>query len=76
MKGSKLLEQLFLEMGDAQTARRYFEQHLEIDTRLCFSLGTVIALGDLGNLGRCLGDYTPAESFYEQCLTQSRLFGL
>jgi tetratricopeptide (TPR) repeat protein len=63
-------------MGDYQLARRYFEQHLEIDIKLRFSRGTVIALGNLGDLSCLLRDYAKAENFYAKSVDQCQQFGL
>jgi predicted ATPase/transcriptional regulator with XRE-family HTH domain len=73
---SQNLGQLYLKMGDYQQARRYFEQHLKIDIRLRFSRGTVIALGNLGDLSCQLRDYVQAENFYAKSVDQCQQFGL
>jgi predicted ATPase/transcriptional regulator with XRE-family HTH domain len=73
---SQNLGQLYLKMGDYQLARRYFEQHLEIDIKLRFSRGTVIALGNLGDLSCLLRDYAQAENFYAKSVDQCLQSGL
>jgi tetratricopeptide (TPR) repeat protein len=53
-----------------------FEQHLEIDKELRFSLGTVIALGNLGKLSCLVKDYIQAENYYAKSVDQCHQFGL
>lgn len=73
---SHYLGELYLIMGDYLQARRYFEQHLEIDKELRFSLGTVIALGNLGKLSCIVKDYVQAENYYANSVDQCHYHGL
>ena len=73
---SHVLGQLFLNQGNYEKARFFFEQGLRIDEKLEFKQGTVVALGNLGDLYRYQGDYNKAEDYYEQSLSVCREYGL
>ena len=73
---SQALGQLFLNQGNYEKARFFFEQHLRIDEELDFKHGTVIALGNLGDLYRYQRNYGQAEHYYEKSLLMCRDYDL
>jgi tetratricopeptide (TPR) repeat protein len=75
-RASQALGELFLNQGNYEKARFFFEQHLRIDEGLHFKEGTVVALCNLGDLYRYQHEYDQAEHYYEQSLLMCRDYDL
>jgi tetratricopeptide (TPR) repeat protein len=73
---SVFLGYVFLDREEYDMARQFFEQHVEIDTKLRFWDGMAEGWRDLGNLYRKQGDMEKAEMYYEQSRTVCREHGL
>lgn len=73
---SIFLGYLFLKQGNYEKARRFFEEHIRIDTQLQFWDGIAEGWRDLGNLHRQQGDLERAEEYYEQSRMVGREHGL
>lgn len=61
--------------GQMDLAERYFQEALEIETRLQRPAGIANALNDLGNVAQMKGDFETASARYEQCLALERRSG-
>lgn len=70
------LGDLFLKQKNYDKARRFFEEHIRIDTELQFWDGIAEGWRDLGNLSRQQSDLEKAEEYYEQFRTVCREHGL
>lgn len=61
------LGHLYLDREYQELARKYFEEHLRLDTELKFWNGIAEALRDLGKWHHQQGNTKTAEEYYEQC---------
>lgn len=72
----QVLGYFFLRRGSFEKARFFLNQQLKIDESLQSRQGTMVDLGNLGELYRYQGDYDQAEKCYKDSLAISREYGL
>lgn len=75
-RANQFLGQFSLKEKDFENAQRYYAHHLEIDERLKFRPGMVIALGNLGDLFRHQQQHDEAASYYYKSLALCREFNI
>ncbi|MEJ5223938.1 MAG: tetratricopeptide repeat protein [Anaerolineales bacterium] len=67
---------IYMRQGKYDLARRYLEEHLNLDTEIQFLDGMAEGWRDLGNLYLRQNQYTLASQCYQQCIEISQAHGL
>ncbi len=73
---SLFLGYLYFDLDDPDQSRKYFEEHLQIDSKLKFWAGIAEALRDLGRWHQKYGGLETAQKFFEQSQVVCREHGL
>jgi tetratricopeptide (TPR) repeat protein len=73
---SLFLGYLHFDLDQQDRARRFFEEHLKLDSELKFWNGMAEALRDLGKWHRHQGDHDTANDYDERCRIICREHGL
>jgi non-specific serine/threonine protein kinase len=75
-RASQLLGSTYLETGDFEKAKKYFERHLFLDETSDFKAGICAALDDLAHLYRAQGDFIQAKQFFQKSIQLAQDYGI